>query len=214
MATITAFDRINKLGNVSGAERRLTHEEYFRVMDISEPQKRKRIRLALELEEEILTLFAVYFIATERQIAVEKYEIERRYTDAVRAVLRENGIGDSVAQKYLLDVVPEEIRVTDERFTENPYWTSDDRAHTIAANDANILWNGQEFEDAIASGKTMKQWRTMKDERVRETHVAVDDEEIPIADYFVVGDSLMQYPGDPNGSPSETVNCRCALSFS
>jgi hypothetical protein len=35
------------------------------------------------------------------------------------------------------------------------------------------------------------------------------DNPIPIREYFQVGSARLLYPGDPNGPPGETINCRC-----
>ena len=114
------------------------------------------------------------------------------------------------------DVVPEIVRVTNERYHDDPYWTSIERAETISSDGANAVWNTQEYQEAVGLGKTKKQWLTMKDERVRPTHIEVDDAILPIDEPFVVGDSLMMYPMDVStfgASVSETANCRCAVKY-
>lgn len=53
-------------------------------------------------------------------------------------------------------------------------------------------------------------WVTIGDEDVRVAHTAVDFEE---KDDFgwVVGGEFLRFPGDPNGSPGNIINCRCSI---
>ena len=54
----------------------------------------------------------------------------------------------------------------------------------------------------------LKQWDSTLDSRTRESHVAVDGEIREVDKPFSNG---LDYPGDPNGSAAEVINCRCAL---
>lgn len=213
MATVLAFDNINKLGD---AKPRPTYTEWFDKMDVTPEQKRKRVRLADILEDEILLFFGVYIAAMRYAVEVDKARAEREYIANLRAELEDAGIRSQIIDNYIEDVVRGEIDVTDERFREGEYWLSQERAQTIAQNDSNILWHNQEYQDAVEAGMTEKQWLTMKDERVRPTHAEVDDEIIPIDEPFVVGSSLMMYPMDTSlgADESEIVNCRCAVRYS
>ena len=56
--------------------------------------------------------------------------------------------------------------------------------------------------------KILKQWDSTLDSRTRPSHQAVDGELVEVEEVFSNG---LMYPGDPNGSASEVVNCRCAL---
>ena len=54
----------------------------------------------------------------------------------------------------------------------------------------------------------VKQWDSTLDSRTRESHQKLDGEIVNVNEKFSNG---LLYPGDPNGSASEVVNCRCAL---
>lgn len=87
------------------------------------------------------------------------------------------------------------------------------RTETIGASNAGSL------EGAKSMGITglKKFWIVALDGRERETHrdvsIATSENPIGIDDYFNVGGSTMQYPGDPNGDVSMLVNCRCAIGY-
>ncbi len=53
-------------------------------------------------------------------------------------------------------------------------------------------------------------WVTVGDEKVRPTHVAVDFEPKDNLGWDVGGEFL-KFPGDPNGSPGNIINCRCSI---
>lgn len=55
-----------------------------------------------------------------------------------------------------------------------------------------------------------KQWITAKDERVRRSHARLQGEIIDIEGVF---DNGCAFPGDPNGSAKETINCRCTIAL-
>jgi HK97 family phage portal protein len=65
-----------------------------------------------------------------------------------------------------------------------------------------------------ASSNVKKIWIPTYDQRTRDTHFAMGAHApVDMDGYFTVGDSRMQYPGDPNGSAKETINCRCAIGY-
>ena len=56
--------------------------------------------------------------------------------------------------------------------------------------------------------KHTKIWRTAGDNRVRDSHAAIDGEEVGIDALFSNG---LKRPKDPNGRPEEIYNCRCTI---
>ena len=57
---------------------------------------------------------------------------------------------------------------------------------------------------------TKKTWCSAADERVRESHLDMDGETVRINELFSNG---LEYPGDPNGDPMETIMCRCCPAY-
>jgi len=65
-------------------------------------------------------------------------------------------------------------------------------------------------------GTQMKEWYSTPDARTRDAHrigTAWGDPPlvVPINQAFPVGGEYLMYPGDPSGSPEQTVNCRCTV---
>ena len=60
---------------------------------------------------------------------------------------------------------------------------------------------------------TEKEWVAIQDERTRITHAYAAGQKVPLEASFLVGGEKLKYPGDPMGSPGETINCRCAVVY-
>lgn len=209
MPTVTAFDNINRL------ERRREYVKYYGEMDITPEQQRKRAQLAEDIDDLWAIFLSLILLAKMNDQQLDIQRAGRELRDGLEEAITDNGIDYEIAEDYLNDVTDNEIAVTEDRYLEGEYWTSPDRALNIALNDANTLMYAEEFSEAVYSGKTMKRWKTMRDERVRGTHREVDSVEIPIFEPFVVGDSLMLYPKDTSlgASADEIANCRCTVEY-
>lgn len=79
----------------------------------------------------------------------------------------------------------------------------------------------QAIAQAIDGGKVdreaiKKKWRTMRDERVRHSHVKLDRVTIPYDEPFIsVLGNLMMYPHDASlgASEDDLMNCRCSIEY-
>lgn len=71
------------------------------------------------------------------------------------------------------------------------------------------------FNQAIDTGAVQKSevrrtWETAHDNRVRESHVTMDGQEVGMDEPYITGDGIeIMYPVDPNAPASEIINCRC-----
>ena len=55
-----------------------------------------------------------------------------------------------------------------------------------------------------------KGWMSSRDDRVRDSHVAIDGEKQPLDESYSNG---LMYPGDPSGNTAEFIMCRCVESY-
>lgn len=85
-------------------------------------------------------------------------------------------------------------------------------ARTESTNVLNEATLQRGLDAETASGdELVKTWLSSRDERVRETHRIAHGQVQPLSQPFQVGAALLQRPGDPNGPPAETVQCRCTI---
>ncbi|MCF2517136.1 phage minor head protein [Dyadobacter sp. CY351] len=91
------------------------------------------------------------------------------------------------------------------------------RSKVIARTEATYIANQAAKQSAIETmeltGLVLKKiWIDTRDDRVRDTHW-INPHPIGFNEKFVVGDSLMDVPGDPDGEAKEVIQCRCAVSY-
>lgn len=231
----------------------IPYEEYFDVMDIDIVDKKKRVALAMELEDALLLFFLLfregiatgykskrYMVGILRTNIINKlaeiielddyiYEHLDEFIDDVYKVTEKNvsdienvntmfdiSNGKDFSDEFLKEV--EELSETNGDRINLAFllwFLSNDRAKAIAENESNLIWNYEEFKEAIQDGKTHKTWMTERDNKVRPTHMDVDREKIPINDAFYVGGSMMMFPKDSSmgAGMEEIANCRCWLEY-
>ncbi len=89
------------------------------------------------------------------------------------------------------------------------------RSQTISATEVHGANEYGSVEAAKSSGLTLnKVWLSMHDSKVRDDHAAADGQEVGMNEAFDVGGEQLMYPGDPAGSPGNTINCRCTVIYS
>lgn len=78
---------------------------------------------------------------------------------------------------------------------------------TNAANYATLT----SASDIFAGSEMMKQWISGRDARVRPAHQAAQGQIVPFNKKFLVGGESLNHAGDPSGSASNVINCRCSV---
>lgn len=123
-------------------------------------------------------------------------EIKLRVLDGIDKGKNIDEIAGTIDNLYLDQIIP-------------------NRSKVIATTEVASCSNYGSLMGAIQSGAdVLKKWVPIIDSRTRDTHRAMYSyPAIDIIEYFYVGDSKMQYPGDFNGSAEEVVNCRCTLQY-
>lgn len=186
----------------------ITH--YFDPMKITDKQKKERIEAAEELFDAILLFFMWCDNAPER---VQEEATQRSFENMYKEVLFQYAEPDDYLDAYVTLFIPQLIKVTLDHQGED-YFTSVERAAFNAANESNTLFNHLDLEKAKLLGFKNKTWVAELDDRTRPDHVEMNGWTIPIDDWFVFDDCMMQFAHDEvNGSPRQTVNCRCATKY-
>ena len=205
----------------------LPYREFFGDMLLEPEEKERRIQMADDLEIIFLFLFVwtlqndgmtdAVFSQVYQAVEDKTWEIVEPYVSTERKIqlspaskqAMDNSIRDYIA-KQTRHVVDN----TDKHFADD-YYTSHDRARFISENQVNGIENDAEMYEAFEGGYTSKTWVALMDKRTRDTHAEVDGTTLPIAEPFMVGDSLMLFPGDTSldPSPEEIVNCRCHIEY-
>ena len=85
------------------------------------------------------------------------------------------------------------------------------RSQLIARTEALSAANAGTLAGFHAAGIPGKSWSALLDVRTRPAHAIADGQVRALTEPFEVGGELLQYPGDPAGSPGMTCNCRCGL---
>lgn len=84
------------------------------------------------------------------------------------------------------------------------------RVERILRTEINRAINyGNEVASNTYEFKTQKRWIAVHDSRTRHEHLNADGQTVDVDGSFSVGGETLDFPGDPNGSAENTVNCRC-----
>lgn len=87
-------------------------------------------------------------------------------------------------------------------------------AQRIARTEAHTAANKGSQEMAEESGVDLvKEWGATEDDRTRPNHSQANGQTRELDETFQVGAANLEYPGDPNGPPEETINCRCVALY-
>lgn len=114
----------------------------------------------------------------------------------IRKVLQEG-----IPQGWTLDQMIEEINRKD---------YLDGRVERILRTEINRAINyGNQLAANTYEYKTKKRWIAVHDSRTRHWHLDADGQTVDIDQAFNIGGEMMDFPGDPDASAANVINCRC-----
>jgi uncharacterized protein with gpF-like domain len=86
----------------------------------------------------------------------------------------------------------------------------DGRVRRILRTESNRAINyGNELAMDKFEFKVQKRWVAVHDNRTRHAHLSADGQTVDQDGVYNVGGEGMEFPGDPNASGANTINCRC-----
>lgn len=199
--------------NILQTRKSIPYDKYFGEMDLTKEQKEKRKSFAEKLDDVMLFIFALFSIMKANEYTNREYvrkQLYDRYMDVVSGFMTV----DEYLNEYINQFSDNTIDTTILNI-ETPFFLSVDRAVLISENEANSVYNYQDFIQAILQGKTRKKWVDIRDNRERKTHREVGGKTIPIARAFDVGKYLMLFPHDLSmgAGMEEIANCRCTIKY-
>lgn len=122
-----------------------------------------------------------------------------------------------VTQNLMTDIdfqnsgIEEKTRILRSQFTKYSAYQAQRLVRTEATNAANFA-TMKSAETIFPASDLMKEWIASFDDRTRSSHAeAGASDPIPYNEPFMVGGSLMMYPGDPSAPAKEVINCRCSI---
>jgi uncharacterized protein with gpF-like domain len=66
----------------------------------------------------------------------------------------------------------------------------------------------------IVGSDIVRVWNATQDARTRDSHAAMDGQEVGQDEPFISGDgNRIMFPGDPSAPPEDTINCRCVVTI-
>ena len=87
---------------------------------------------------------------------------------------------------------------------------SPERAALIAQTETAAAYGFASHAAALEAGVGYKQWIHAGFPKVpREDHLGIDGLVVPIDEFYPVGDPPLMFPGDPDGSAEDVINCGC-----
>ena len=150
------------------------------------------------------------FAATFRRIAaayVAQEAVRRRITSIAETTRQQivNAVGQGYREGLGTAAIGKRIRDNVQGLT---VW----RAAMISRTETHGAANYGAQEAAKETGLVLrKEWVAAADERTREDHVAADGQVVDMDEPFQVGPDALMFPGDPDGPPEQTINCRCSV---
>jgi hypothetical protein len=192
----------------------MTNDIYADIMEAGAQRLIGGLAFNFELEQAFVDVFV-----QARSNRLAGYVTDTTYRaikDAmVQGIADGAGISEEVL-KTLPDGTVQKIESLASRIQRVFSEASDYRASMIARTEVISAYNGA--SDMVANSLPAdvvggKEWIATRDGRERGEHGGADGQIVGTGEAFDVGGEALDYPGDPNGSAGNTINCRCTPAF-
>lgn len=154
-------------------------------------------QVAVDLELDIHAAAASAFVKASLDATLTQT------TSTTREALRTSLADGIAASEPMSDLIARVHAVFDQRRT-NALTIA--RTEVVRSYNWAASWAWEQVPEV-----THVQWVTAGDDAVRETHAQANGQVRRMGEPFTVGNASLEYPGDMNGDPGETINCRCVL---
>ena len=122
-----------------------------------------------------------------------------------------NGIKDALAEGAAKGESIPDLAARIETLFQQTYAN---RATVVARTEVISAYNGSTslaISNADPEAVGGQEWIATADDRTRDDHLDADGMIVGVDEPFSVGGEDLEYPGDPNGSPENVIQCRCTV---
>lgn len=134
--------------------------------------------------------------------ALQRSLRDRRFDKTIAKAIRDGtGLDESTIRRMLISYRNKALKLRGDTIGRTEAMASVQRGAYEGIRQA--ISAGQIESDLVVSV-----WQTARDSRVRDSHAAMDGEEVPFGQAFSNG---LLFPGDPSGPAEEVINCRCTV---
>jgi uncharacterized protein with gpF-like domain len=153
--------------------------------------------------QEILLYIDKHVGETITAVGNTSKELIRQMLDDIVPEIMDQGVGGGQATTMLRDRIQSAWHEA-KRF----------RVERIARTEVNRASNYGTLEGMRSvSEEQDKVWISALAGESRDAHIAADGQTVGINEPFIVDGEDLQYPGDPAGSPGNTINCLCSMYY-
>lgn len=155
------------------------------------------------IQENILTYLDKNVGTTITAMGDTSEELLRGLLRQITPEIAEGGLGGGAAQTMLRDRIQSE-------WHRAAYY----RTERIVRTEVNRASNWGSLEGVKSTGiPHYKVWLSAFAAESRDDHMDADGQKVQTEEAFSVGPDRLDYPGDPGGSPGNTINCLCSMIY-
>jgi hypothetical protein len=162
-------------------------------------------------------------LTDNQQAAVDNYRdmLERGSSEALTRELRDkrsdSKVQSAIDRGDILDAT--QIDRMTSRYADNMLRHRADtiartESHRAASSARHHAWLQMMRKTGLDDDRVTRTWNATLDSRTRDTHAEMDGQQQSGSDPFESSSgAILNFPGDPQAPPEETINCRCVVTY-